>query len=225
MCTNDSDFIFEYDLKDERVISKLKEEGNFVEIYSKLPNSEYYTKECYLRSQLLDSIIKEKFNTTTLWGDGSIDQRIKMVGKLIWSNEYILERSIRLLFNKKFTSFLKYNCHEESIGSYFARSTIHGEKNTVCRLSPLVEDNGDDSIIIRVQGQPAMYFSHAMGIRYDVPDTFNSSNKNPGLFIGELFYSKSGLNDMMEELVDKFSKITEKINELEKLVKEKLIIF
>ena len=215
MCSNSSDIIFEYDLKDESVIAKLRDEGNFVEIYSKLPNSEYYTKECYLRTQLLDSIIKEKINTTTLWGDCSIDQRIKMVGKLIWSNEYILERSIRFLYNKKFTSFLKHNCHDERIGSYFGRSTVHGEKNTVCRLSPLVEDNGDDSMIIRVQGQPAKYFTHAMGIRYDVPDTFNSSNKSPGLFIGEMFYTKSELIELLDELVDKFNKISEKISSLE----------
>jgi hypothetical protein len=215
MCTNSSDIIFEYDLKDESVISKLRDEGNFVEIYSKLPNSEYYTKECYLRTQLLDSIIKEKINTTTLWGDCSIDQRIKMVGKLIWSNEYILERSIRFLYNKKFISFLKHNCHDERIGSYFGRSTVHGEKNTVCRLSPLIEDNGDDSMIIRVQGEPAKYFSHAMNIRYDVPDTFNSSNKSPGLFIGEMFYTKSELIELLDELVDKFNKISEKISSLE----------
>ena len=126
MCSNSSDIIFEYDLKDESVIAKLRDEGNFVEIYSKLPNSEYYTKECYLRTQLLDSIIKEKINTTTLWGDCSIDQRIKMVGKLIWSNEYILERSIRFLYNKKFTSLLKHNCHDERKGSYFGRSTVLG---------------------------------------------------------------------------------------------------
>jgi hypothetical protein len=215
MCSNSSDIIFEYDLKDESVIAKLRDEGNFVEIYSKLPNTEYYTKECYLRTQLLDSIIKEKINTTTLWGDCSIEQRIKMVGKLIWSNEYILERSIRFLYNKKFTSFLKHNCHDERIGSYFGRSTVHGEKNTVCRLSPLIEDNSDDSMIIRVQGEPAKYFTHAMGIRYDVPDTFNSSNKSPGLFIGELFYSKPDLIEMLDELVDKFNKITEKISSLE----------
>lgn len=215
MCTNSSDIIFEYDLKDESVISKLRDEGNFVEIYSKLPNSEYYTKECYLRTQLLDSIIKEKINTTTLWGDCSIDQRIKMVGKLIWSNEYILERSIRFLYNKKFISFLKHNCHDERIGSYFGRSTVHGEKNTVCRLSPLIEDNGDDSMIIRVQGEPAKYFSHAMNIRYDVPDTFNSSNKTPGLFIGEMFYTKPELIELLDELVDKFNKINEKISSLE----------
>ena len=192
MCTNESDILYEYDFKDPQVVDELKTLNNFIEILYKVGDK--WIKECYVRSQLLDAIIPNYQDATTLWGDGTMEQRVKMVAKLPLTGEFILERSVRYLANPRFTSFLKYDCSNRKVGSYFGVSTLHGAEQSLCRLVPIEEDDGDNSFRVSVEGESPKQYSQMLGTSTNMTNPVDPNDKKKGFFIGEIFYYKNELN-------------------------------
>lgn len=221
MCTNETDIIFEYDFKDESVISDLKLKNNFIEIFSKVGNK--WKKECYLRDQLIDMLTLEYDNTITLWGNCELDERVKMVGKLPLSNELILERSVRFIHNNRFSSFIKTNCAQVRVGSYFGVSTLHGTKENVCRLVPISEGDGDNSFTINVEGLPSKRYNYSLSIIYGLRNPINNSNEN-GLYIGQVYYYKDGLDDFLTNLSIMLNVLYSSINNIDNKTEDHKIL-
>jgi ankyrin repeat protein len=116
-------------------IEELQKDQNFIEIISRTDSG--WTKDCYSRKELLKQLVGDYENTVTIWENGDPDKRVKAVYKLPYSGDFIIEDSLRLLYCPWIQTFYKQDCGDFSIGTYLGVSTIHGAKNSVCKLSPL----------------------------------------------------------------------------------------
>lgn len=181
-----------------------------------------WKQDSYDRTILLDQLCSDYQNTLTLWGDGTEHQRVKMVGKLP-SNEYILERSVRYIHNTNFKSFLKIKCETLKIGNYLGKEGKQ-ESHNIFKLIPIIEDQGDDSFSISVEGQPSKKYTQCLHIEYEVPNPIVNDNSK-GLFIGEVKYYINNLNDHIYDLLPKLQNISFSIQELEtKSIDQKLFL-
>lgn len=181
-----------------------------------------WKQDSYDRTILLDQLCSDYQNTLTLWGDGTEHQRVKMVGKLP-SNEYILERSVRYIHNTNFKSFLKIKCENLKIGNYLGKEGKQ-ESHNIFKLIPIIEDQGDDSFSISVEGQPSKKYTQCLHIEYEVPNPIVNDNSK-GLFIGEVKYYINNLNDHIYDLLPKLQNISFSIQELEtKSIDQKLFL-
>jgi ankyrin repeat protein len=156
MCTNKNLFVDMYSLMTKETINEMIEDNSFVEIIYKLNNT--WRRECHNRNELLKIILKPLNETTTIWNNGRVDDRVKAVYKLPYTGEYIIEDAIRYLSCPWFKSFLKVECQTQEIGTYFGVSMMHGSPQSICKLVPLIEVtdnlenlNFNDPSILKIQ--------------------------------------------------------------------------
>jgi len=156
---------------------------NYIEILKKNPSG-FYIKECFKRNQLLKYIVSDDLlDQLTLWGNGTLQQRFKQVGRNPLSGYFITEESIKFLYMTKYKTYLLTECESVPIGSYFGVSTIHGTYEKVCRLTPVIEqdEKTDSNSIIEVKINDTVKKYRSAFIKVD---DFNL-NGNIGTYIGE----------------------------------------
>lgn len=186
-CENDEDILFTDDFSFNEVLDVNKLGNNYIEIISKQGNK--FSKYCFMRNQLLDILNQDSVvNYTTLWGNGSLDERFKPVFKNPYLGNYFTQESLYFLSEPTFKTFQSVECDDIAIGTYFGVSTIHGTENTVCRLIPLIEINKEEADSIAEEQKVVANFSDDTKYYkrvYIKTDNFNFNGKI-GSYIGSL---------------------------------------
>jgi len=186
-CENDEDILFTDDFSFNETSDVNKLGSNYVEIISKQGNK--FSKYCFMRNQLLDILNQDSVvDYTTLWGNGSLDERFKPVFKNPYLGNYFTQESLYFLSAPTFKTFQSVECDEIAIGTYFGVSTIHGSENTVCRLIPLIEINKEEADVIAEEQKVVANFSDVIKYYkrvYVKTDNFNFNGKI-GSYIGPL---------------------------------------
>lgn len=186
-CENNEDILFTDDFSFNETSDVNKLGRNYVEIISKQGNK--FSKYCFMRNQLLDILNQDSVvNYTTLWGNGSLDERFKPVFKNPYLGNYFTQESLYFLSAPTFNTFQSVECSDIKIGTYFGVSTIHGTENTVCRLIPLIEINKEEADIIEEEQKVVANFSDVIKYYkrvYVKTDNFNFNGKI-GSYIGPL---------------------------------------
>lgn len=186
-CENNEDILFTDDFSFNETSDVNKLGSNYVEIISKQGNK--FSKYCFLRNQLLDILNQDSVvNYTTLWGNGSLDERFKPVFKNPYLGNYFTQESLYFLSAPTFKTFQSVDCDDIEIGTYFGVSTIHGTENTVCRLIPLIEINKEEADIIAEEQKVIANFSDVIKYykRVYVKTDNYKLNETRGSYIGPL---------------------------------------